>query len=188
VSARKEGTVVEEARLEETESGLLPGGEGWFVVNVRDTMWRTHPKFGAACRFEHPDAEFPDVGVNIRVLQPGQPNCYYHWETNEEHFLVLAGECLLIVEGRERPLRTWDFVYAPPGTEHVFVGAGDGPCAILMIGGRSREDRGSYPVSEAAVRHGAGLEQEVETPEEAYAGVSRPQRGRPSGWDALPWA
>jgi hypothetical protein len=29
----------------------------------------------------------------------------YHWEADQEHFLVLSGDALLIVEGEERPLR-----------------------------------------------------------------------------------
>ena len=101
----------------------------WFVVNVRDAHWRKHETFGASCRFETPDAPFEQLGVNIRVLQPGEPNCLYHSESLQEDFLVLAGECLLLVEGEERPLEAWDFVHSPPGTEHVFVGAGDGPCS-----------------------------------------------------------
>ena len=119
--------MAEEAHLEPGPAGLVPASPGWFLVNVRDTEWRTHASFGSACLFESQDAPFPDVGVNIRVLQPGEPNCYYHWETNEEHFLVLHGECLLIVDDEERPLRTWDFVHCPPETAHVFVGAGTGP-------------------------------------------------------------
>ena len=125
----------------------------WFVVNVRDGHWRTHHAFGASCGFEDSETSFEQFGVNVRVLQPGQPNCLYHSESNQEDFLVLAGECLLLVEGEERPLRAWDFVHCPPGTEHVFVGAGDGPCVILMVGGRSEDERLLYPVSEVARRH-----------------------------------
>jgi uncharacterized cupin superfamily protein len=180
--------MVEEARLEPGPAGLVPASQGWFVVNVRDTEWRTRPSFGSACRFESQEQPFPDVGVNLRVLRPGEPNCYYHWETNVEHFLVLHGECVLIVNDEERPLRAWDFVHCPPETGHVFVGAGTGPSVILMIGGRSREDGGSYPVSETALRHGAGVEREVETSAEAYAGLGRGQPGRPLEWDQLPWS
>ena len=180
--------MVEEARLEAGPSGLVPATPGWFVVNIRDAEWKTHAAFGSACLFESQESPFPDVGVNIRVLEPGQPNCYYHWETNEEHFLVLHGECVLIVNDEERPLRAWDLVHGPPETKHVFVGAGTGPSVILMVGGRSREDGGSYPVSDAAVRHGAGVAREVETPEEAYAGHGRRQPGRPPGWNQLPWS
>ena len=67
----------------------------------------------------------------MQILQPGQPNCLYHSEPVQEDFLVLHGECLVILEGEERRLRQWDFVHCPPGAEHVFVGAGDGPCAVL---------------------------------------------------------
>ena len=180
--------MVEEAYLEEGPAGRAPATPGWFVVNVRDTAWRTHPTFGSACRFESPDLSFAGVGVNIRVLQPGQPNCHYHAESVEEHFLVLGGECVLLVQGQERRLRAWDFVHCPPGTEHVFVGAGDGPCAILMVGARKDDSTVVYPHSEVALSHGAGVETETSSPAEAYAAFERPERGRPAGWDKLPWA
>jgi uncharacterized cupin superfamily protein len=87
----------------------------WFVVNVRDARWRTHETFGASCRFEMPETPFEQLGINIRVLQPGQPNCLYHSESLQEDFLVLAGQCLLLVDGEERPLQAWDFVHCPAG-------------------------------------------------------------------------
>jgi uncharacterized cupin superfamily protein len=161
----------------------------WFVVNVRDARWWRHHAFGASCRFEDREAPFEQLGVNIRVLQPGEPNCLYHSENLQEDFLVLAGECLLLVDGEERPLRAWDFVHSPSGTEHVFVGAGDGPCAILMVGARSEDERLLYPVSEVARRHGASAERETASPEEAYAPFAPPPREeRPDRWDELPWA
>ena len=160
----------------------------WFVVNVRDARWRMHETFGASCRFETPETPFEQLGINIRVLQPGQPNCLYHSESLQEDFLVLAGECLLLVDGEERPLQAWDFVHCPPGTEHVFVGAGDGPCAILMAGARSEDERLLYPVSEVAQRHGASAERETTSPEEAYASFAPPTEERPDRWDELPWS
>jgi uncharacterized cupin superfamily protein len=162
--------VVPEARLESTEVGLVPAGEGWFVLNAREARW-LEGEFGAYTRFENrARARFPQVGINIGALEPGQPACYYHGEEDQEDFLVLAGECLLLIEGQERRLRRWDFVHCPPWTEHVFVGAGDGPCAILAVGSRSG-DGTIYPASELAQRHRAGVEQETRDPEEAYAGI-----------------
>lgn len=179
----------EEARFEETEAGLRPATEGWFVVNVRDASWRTGEPFGAVCAFEGPEAWFREVGIALRVLEPGQPNCLYHRESNQEGFLVLAGECLLIVEGQERTLRAWDFVHCPPDTEHVFVGAGEGPCVILMVGARSEDEALLYPVSELARRHGASVESETDSPEEAYArGFPGREAGRPDSWRDLHWA
>ena len=178
----------DEAALEAGPGGLAPTGPGWFVVNVRDTAWRDHPVFGADCRFESDANHFDGVGLNICVLQPGQPNCYYHSEQADEHFLVLHGECLLLVEGEERKLRAWDFVHCPPGTEHVFVGAGDAPCAVLMVGDRQEQEVLLYPRSELALRHGAGVEVETSSAREAYAAFGRPGPGRPQGWDELPWA
>ena len=178
----------EEAKLGPGPGGLAPATSGWFVVNVRDTAWRTHPVFGADCRFESQEHWFAGVGINICVLQPGQPNCYYHGESAVEHFLVLHGQCLLLVEGEERRLGAWDFVHCAPGTEHVFVGAGEEPCAILMVGAREEEEKLLYPRSDLALHHGAGVEVETTSPEEAYAAFDRPEPGRPEGWDTLPWA
>ena len=180
--------MVEEAKLAAGESGLATTMQGWFVVNVRDTAWNDHPVFGSDCCFDSREAPFAGVGINICVLQPGQPNCYYHAESVDEHFLVLSGECLLLVEGQERRLQAWEFVHCAPGTEHVFVGAGKGPCAILMVGARDDDASIVYPRSELALRHGAGVETETRVPAEAYAAFERPEPGRPAGWDTLPWA
>jgi uncharacterized cupin superfamily protein len=159
---------VPEAPLRRTDAGLVPEGEGWFVVGAREARWWHTEELGRACTFEG-DAGFGQVGVNIHVLDPGEPNCMYHGEGCQEDFLVLAGECLLLVEGEERPLRAWDFVHCPPWTEHVFVGAGNGPCVILMVGARDPDAGVYYPVAEVALRHGAGVETETDSPPEAYA-------------------
>jgi uncharacterized cupin superfamily protein len=177
-----------EARLENGGSGLAPVEEGWFVVNVRDVEWWTSKTFGSACRFESNDASFQQFGLNLRVLEPGKPNCLYHSEKQQEAFLVLSGECRLLVEGQERPLRTWDFFHCPAGTEHVFVGAGDSPCVILMAGARTPDEQLLYPVSELAAGYGASAEEETPDPRQAYAKFERPERKRPEYWDRLPWA
>ena len=176
--------MVEEAKLEPSEAGgLVPKGEGWFVVNAKDARWIEHEKFGSGTTFEG-DPEFKEVGINISVVQPGQPLCLYHRETAQEDFLVLFGEGLLLVEGEERPLKAWDFVHCPPETDHVFVGAGDGPCAILAVGSRAHDDL-VYPVSELAAGYGASVEQETTTGKEAYAPFGRskeaPYRGQLDG-------
>jgi uncharacterized cupin superfamily protein len=175
--------MVPEAPLEKTESGLVPKGEGWFVVNAKEARWLEHKTFGSGTTFEG-DPEFEQIGINIGVLEPGQPACLYHRENAQEDFLVLWGECLLLVEGEERRLKAWDFVHCPPWTEHVFVGAGDGPCGILAVGARGREEI-VYPVSELARRHGASAEQETPDPKQAYAPFGRsdkvPYRGQLDG-------
>ena len=179
--------MTDEAPLGETGAGLVPTGAGWFVVNVRDAVWETNAQFGSVGTFEHPDRRFPGFGIDVAVLRPGQPNCYYHREARQESFLVLSGECLLLVEGVERRLGAWDFVHCPAWTEHVFVGAGDGPCAILMVGQRPDPDDVVYPVSEVALSRGAGVEVEVDRPSDAYAQSPKDRPGRPERWDALPW-
>jgi len=180
--------MVEEARLEAEEAGLVPVTDGWFVVNVRDAAWVTSEYFRAACIFEGDHVHFDQLGFTLAVLEPGRPSGLYHAESNQEDFLVLAGECLLLVEGEERPLKAWDFVHCPPGTEHAFVGAGDGPCVIFMTGARTKEKRIVYPRSDLALGHGAGVEKETSSPAEAYAPFSHWRPERPDSWDGLPWA
>jgi len=180
-----------EARLEDNGSGLAPADDGWFVVNVRDAQWLTSEggekqPSGSECSFESGKAEFAQLGVRLHVLPPGESNGLYHREDKQEDFLVLAGECLLLVEGEERRLQAWDFVHCPPGTEHIFVGAGDGPCVVLMVGARV-EDGIVYAVSEVAARYGASVSEETGSPHEAYAEWEPSRRERPSAWDRLPW-
>ena len=161
--------VVPEAPLEQAVNGKRPAGDGWFVLNVRDACWFENDRFGTYGVFESEEVRFDRVGIGIGILHPGQPNGMYHGEDAQEDFLVLSGECLLIVEGEERRLRAWDFVHCPPWTEHIFVGAGDGPCVVIGVGAR-REGRGiRYPVNATALAHGAGVEAETTTPAEAYA-------------------
>ena len=168
--------MVEQARLRQSENGLVPEGDGWFVLNAKESRWWHHDTFGSAVTFEG-EARFKDFGINIQVLQPGEPNCMYHGENAQEDFLVLAGECLLLVDGEERRLGQWDFFHSPPWTEHVFVGAGDGPCAILMVGARPEPEELRYPVSEVAQRHNASVEKETSSGQEAYAPYSRTTEG-----------
>jgi len=173
--------------------------DGWFVVNVRDAAWLTNDAFGARCVFEadtpvlrrRPDLSvqrFAEIGITLQVLRPGQPSGLYHAETNQEDFLVLAGECVLVVEGEERLLKAWDFVHCPPGSAHGFIGAGSGPCVILMTGGRTRAKDTVYPRADEVRRHGAGVETETHSPSEAYAPFPHWQPERPASWDGLPWA
>jgi len=179
---------VPEARLEDSGSGLAPASDGWFVVSVRDTEWWTSETFGPGCGFESREFSFPQLGFNLTVLEPGQPGCLYHSESQQEAFLVLAGQCTLLVDGEERQLGPWDFFHCPAGTEHVFVGAGDEPCVILMAGARTEDEQLFYPKSELAARHGASAEEDTPEARQAYAPFDPPERGRPAYWDRLPWA
>jgi uncharacterized cupin superfamily protein len=176
--------MVPEAPLEQTEAGLVPKAEGWFVLNATDARWYHADGRSAFCDFEG-DTSFSQLGINIGVLGPGEAMAMYHWEADQEDFLVVSGEALLIVEGEERPIRAWDFVHCPPDTKHTIIGAGTGPCVVVAVGARERSvdnpDWGGYTVDEVAERHGVGVEQETNEPREAYAGLTRrqPTRYRP---------
>jgi uncharacterized cupin superfamily protein len=184
---------VPEAPLEDSGSGLAPAGDGWFVVSVRDAEWWTSENgekrpSGSECAFESREHWFRELGVRLHVLEPGEPNGLYHSESQQEAFLVLSGECTLLVEGEERRLRAWDFFHSPAGTEHIFVGAGDGPCVIFMAGTRSEGAQIRYAVSELAARYGASATEELSEPRQAYADFEPSRRARPSFWDRMPWA
>jgi uncharacterized cupin superfamily protein len=165
-----------ESELVSTEHGLVPKGQGWFIVNARETQWWDRKGRGVLCEFEGAGfegaADFLQLGINLTILGPGEPMAMYHWEADQEDFLVLAGEALAVVEGEERPLRQWDLLHCPAGTNHTIIGAGEGPCLVLAVGARDRSTGpqwGGYTVDEAAQRHGAGVEQETTVSAEAYA-------------------
>jgi uncharacterized cupin superfamily protein len=182
---------MDEAPLADVGSGLAPAGEGWFVVNVRDAAWLVNDAFGARCRFEADvpvvrgtelePLRFPELGIVLAVLEPGKPGSLYHAESAQEDFLVLSGECVVVIDGVERRLRPWDFVHCPAGTEHGFAGAGDAPCVLLMLGARPPGRTIRYRPSERA----ASVDAETDSPREAYAAYPHWQRGpRPPGpWD-----
>ena len=183
--------MVPEAQLESTEHGLVAKGEGWFVLNARDAVWGVSEGRGTYSWFEG-EPEFSQLGIHLVAMEPGEPMSMYHWEADQEDFLVLSGEALLIIEGEERPLRQWDFVHCPPEAKHTIIGAGDSTSLVLAVGARDKTagpNWGGYSVDETATRHGAGVEQETSDPAEAYARYparhperfrrTRPQLARP---------
>lgn len=174
---------VGEARFERSAEGVRPVGEGWFIVNVAELVARRNERMGITCSPEPDDARFREFGFHLRVLEPGQFNARYHRENDQEAFLVLSGECILIVEGAERLLQSGDFFHSPPLTGHVFVGAGDEPCTIVMVGGRTQEwcEGEGFPVDETAARYQASVSQATDSPKVAYADIPQDLPTR------LPW-
>jgi uncharacterized cupin superfamily protein len=163
--------MISEARLEQTGDGLVPAEEGWFVLNAREARWLHGEGRGGRLTFEG-ETKFPQLGIGLFVLEPGETVGMYHWEADQEDFLVISGEALLIIEGEERPLRAWDFIHCPVETKHIIVGAGEGPCVVLAVGARENqkgEGWGGYSVDEVALRHGVGVERETSSVKEAYA-------------------
>jgi quercetin dioxygenase-like cupin family protein len=158
---------VRAAELTTTDVGLVPQGDGWFVLNARDVSWIRSEERGQDTDFEGRQ-EWTQLGFRLQVLSPGQRGLY-HGERGQEDFLVVAGECILVIEGEERRLATWDFVHCPPWTRHVFVGAGEGPCVIVMTGSRADGFEVVYPVDDVAARYGASVPRETSKPPEAYA-------------------
>ena len=187
--------MVSEARLEQVASGLAPITPGWFVVNTADAAWTNNDAYGGVCIFEsdefvlrgRPDLtayEKPHAGFTIRVVPPGQPATLYHAESVQEDFLVIQGECVLIIEDEERHLRPWDFVHCPPMTAHTFVATEDGPCVLIATGNRRDDLERVSPRSETALRYDAGSDVDTTEPERR----GRWEVKRPKHWDELPWA
>jgi uncharacterized cupin superfamily protein len=160
---------VHEAEIEEIENGRVPVDDGWFILNLAEIGWQTVPGGGTWCGFESPAAPSRVLGIGVHVLSPGETPGFYHAESEQEGFLVLSGECLAIVEGQERHMRPWDYLHCPAGTAHITVGAGEGPCAILMVGTRSPDHTLHYPVDPVAARHGASVSVATNSSSEAYA-------------------
>jgi uncharacterized cupin superfamily protein len=181
--------VVREAELEETDVGLVPKSAGWFVMNVQDARWWDKPGQGHSVPLTGDDeyeAEtfFPMLGMAIRVVPPGEPTGTYHWETEQEDFLVLSGEGLLIVEGQEQPLKQWDFVHCPPETKHAFVGAGDQPFVLLCASSRQFQKDGPwgyYCADETAARYNASSPEDTQDGTLAYARFAPPRATRYPG-------
>ncbi len=161
---------------------MVPQMDRPLIINLADSPARKHPRRATILDFEPEDAPWPDTGVNVQILQPGQPNCRYHDEPVQEDFLVLHGECIAIVENKEHHLRQWDFFHCPAGVAHVFVGAGEGPSAVLMIGSR-RVDAAHYPVNELAAKYDASVDRETDDPEDAYRDWNEcPSEPTPNPW------
>jgi len=187
--------MVPESHLERLESGLAPVTPGWFVVNTADAAWVNNEHYGGVCIFEsdefvlqgRPDlTEYvkPGAGFTIRVVPPGQPATLYHAESVQEDFLILMGECVLVIEDQERHLRAWDFVHCPPMTGHTFIAKETGPCVILATGNRRDDLERVSPRSEAALRYDAGTDVDMTEPKRRGRWVVQ----RPDRWDELPWA
>jgi uncharacterized cupin superfamily protein len=182
--------VVPESKLDRTVHGLAPTGDGWYVLNMRDAEWRHADGRGAVCvvsdDFEGWRRESDQLGVNPFVLGPGEPIAMYHWEADQEAFLVVSGEAVLIVEGEERQLRAWDFVHCPPTTKHVIVGAGSGPCVVIAVGTRAHDGQPhtlGYTADEVAKRHGASVDEDTMDGGVAYSRVpGRERTAYRDGW------
>ena len=172
----------------ETETGRRVEGEGWFVLNVAEASWLTMPGGGTWSALESEAAPFGQFGIGVHVLPAGETPGFYHWESDQEGFLVLSGECVAVVEGQERRLRQWDYLHCPPGTRHITIGASDEPCAILMVGARTKGKITSYPADPVAAAHGASVEHDAEDAREAYAQWPGPRAftAVPAPWPAAP--
>ena len=168
---------------EATMQDGVPATAGWFVVNARDARW-THNDMRTVCKFggEGP-AHFDDLGIGLYWIEAGHPMTLYHHEAGQEDFLVLRGECVLIIDGEERPLHAWDFIHCPPQTARTIIATGAEPALIVAVGARRERGSARYPVEPATIRYGAGVPDAQTSARDHYATFGTP---RPGPAPALP--
>lgn len=166
------------AQIETTPEGQVPVDGGWFVLNLGELAWEAAPGFGTWRDFNPPgaDPDAPGIGVHVHVFQPGESNGYYHAEDAQEGFLVLSGECVAVIEGAEHRMRQWDYFHSPPGTAHITVGAGDGPCAILMFGSPDPRRPVTWIANDTAAKYGASVARTTNRDTEVYGDLPPVQR------------
>ena len=182
--------MVPEAELQETEQGRVATGDGWYVVNARDTRWYYVQGRGAFCDLEG-DQDFTQLGINVMTLGPGEAMAMYHWEADQEDFLVVSGEALLDRRGRGAPAACLGLRALPAEDE-----AHDRRRGSRVRRRRRRRARSTPSTTRtgAATRSTRsrcgtrpGVEQETTVPDEAYAavrakhGAREPTRYR-EGW------
>jgi uncharacterized cupin superfamily protein len=170
-----------EANIDDTEHGRVPTDDGWFIMNLKDVAWAKVEGGGTWTAWETRETASKTLGVGVHILWPGESPGYYHTESQQEGFLVLSGECVAIVEGQERRMGPWDFLHSPPGTAHITVGAGDGPCALVIVGTRAPDNEIRYLVEPAAAKYGHSVQTETDSPREAYKDRP-PIEPAPSPW------
>jgi uncharacterized cupin superfamily protein len=147
-----------EAAMVQTDAGTRPEAEGWFILNLAEVAWQTTEGGGTWSLLEPEERRFGQFGIGVHVLPPGEMPGFYHWESDQEGFLVLSGACVAVVEGQERRMGRWDYLHCPPGTAHIMIGAeGDEPCAVLMVGARTADKLTRYPPDPVAAAHGASV-------------------------------
>lgn len=167
--------------MRQTETGLVPEGKGWFVLNMRDASWSTRPRGGTWVDFGAEGVP-QQIGVGVHVLMPGEAPGRYHAESDQEGFLVLAGEAILVVEGEERRLKQWDYFHCPPGTAHITIGASEEPCAIFMLGARTPGKLIDYIPDPVAASHGVAVKERTDNSRDAYADWARTWTSVSSRW------
>ena len=164
-----------------TDAGLVPQARAGSCSTHATHRGSEATERGQDTDFEG-GQEWAQLGFRIQVVAPGQRGVY-HGERGQEDFLVVSGECVLVIEGEERRLKAWDFVHCPPWTKHIFVGAGEAPCVIVMVGSRMSALRGRLR-GRARLQRGTmrACSRRRRGPDEAYARWGQRNGTYGEGW------
>ena len=157
----------------------------WYVLNARDCPWVEGDRTGLFVGFEDEENNpFPQLGVNVRILQPGQAIGMYHYEAGQEDFLVLDGEGVAIVESEERQLRKWDLLHCEPGVAHMIKATGDRPLLLVCAGARTDVQNNGlmYPANDVARGHGLSVDADTADNRAVYADYSFAWTEYQDGW------
>jgi hypothetical protein len=160
---------VNEASSEETPYGRYITSDGWFVLNIADALAvRNDEKGGATYPLEPRESPFRDVGIRVpssrranRTRSTTPKACRKGFSCSRasarSSWRRTNGRCGSGTTSTVQPVRA-----------SVIVGAGDGPCSILMLGARPDVEV-RYPVSEVAAKYDASAVKDTDDADEAYA-------------------
>jgi uncharacterized cupin superfamily protein len=86
-------------------------------------------------------------GVNEVILAPGAMSSLRHWHEREDEFvMVLTGECTLVQDAGETPMRPGDCAAFPAGTPdgHHFINKTAQEARFLVIGSKMPREHATY--------------------------------------------
>jgi len=124
-------------------------------IATEAVAWETFERGKFGSRFRHLTSAAVGgsqyrVGVAIEELPPGKQSCPFHFHMlEEEHVLVLEGECTLRLGGQRIRFKAGDYVCFPAGQKvgHCLINETDKVCRYVLIGENNPNESCVYPDS-----------------------------------------
>ena len=95
----------------------------WFIRNIAEVPWRQFPDhFGGALSkpLVMPEtAGSQHIDYRISMYQPMAYVKVHQHKVQEQVYHVLEGEGLMHIDGKDHVVRKHDFIFLPPGVDHV---------------------------------------------------------------------